>query len=88
MSPGIIVTDSCISCGCWELNPGPLEKQPVLLTTELSLQPYIHVLNGYLYVLSGEMSTNSLPIFQPYFLFFFYYCKIFSFFGVFDIPLM
>jgi hypothetical protein len=22
----------------WELNPGPLEKQPVFLTTELSLQ--------------------------------------------------
>ena len=24
---------------CWGLNPGPLEEQPVLLTTELSLQP-------------------------------------------------
>ena len=24
-------------CGCWELNPGPLEEQPVLLTTEPSL---------------------------------------------------
>jgi hypothetical protein len=22
-------------CGCWELNPGPLEEQSVLLTTEL-----------------------------------------------------
>jgi hypothetical protein len=26
-------------CGCWELNSGPLEEQPVLLTTEWSLQP-------------------------------------------------
>lgn len=24
-------------CGCWELIPGPLEEQPVILTTELSL---------------------------------------------------
>ena len=27
------VTDSCeLPCGCWGLNPGPLEGQPVLLT--------------------------------------------------------
>ena len=25
-------------CGCWELNPGPLEEQPVLLTAEPSHQ--------------------------------------------------
>jgi hypothetical protein len=25
--------------GCWELNSGPLDEQPVLLTTEPSLQP-------------------------------------------------
>ena len=37
-SPGIGVTDSCeLSCGCWELNLGPLEEQPVLLTIEPSL---------------------------------------------------
>jgi hypothetical protein len=31
-SPG---TDSCqLQRGCWELNPGPLEEEPVLLTTE------------------------------------------------------
>jgi hypothetical protein len=23
-----------LPCGCWELNPGPLEEQPVLLTVE------------------------------------------------------
>ena len=26
-------------CGCWELNSGPSEEQPVLLTTKPSLQP-------------------------------------------------
>ena len=34
------MTDGCEPpCGCWELNVGPLEEQPVLLTTEPSLQP-------------------------------------------------
>jgi hypothetical protein len=29
------ITDGCEpSCGCWELNSGPLEEQSVLLTTE------------------------------------------------------
>ena len=37
---GARVTDSGeLTCGCWKLNPGPLEEQPVLLTTEPSLQP-------------------------------------------------
>jgi hypothetical protein len=26
-------------CGCWELNSEPLEEQPVLLTSDPSLQP-------------------------------------------------
>ena len=39
-SPGTGIRDSCeLPCGCWELNPGPLEEQPVLLTAEPSLQP-------------------------------------------------
>jgi hypothetical protein len=33
-------TDGCEPpCGCWELNSGPLVEQPMLLTTEPSLQP-------------------------------------------------
>jgi hypothetical protein len=28
-------------CGCWELNSGLLEEQPVLLITEPSLQPAV-----------------------------------------------
>jgi hypothetical protein len=36
--PGTIVIDSYnLPCVCWELEPGPLEEQPVLLTIELSL---------------------------------------------------
>ena len=32
------ITDGCEPpYGCWELNLGPLEEQPVLLTTEPSL---------------------------------------------------
>ena len=35
---GTGVIDSCeLPCGCWELNPGPLEEQSLLLTTESSL---------------------------------------------------
>jgi hypothetical protein len=30
------VEDGCeLSCGCWELNQGPLQEQQMLLTTEL-----------------------------------------------------
>ncbi|KAL6040407.1 hypothetical protein STEG23_015188 [Scotinomys teguina] len=39
-SPGTGVIDSCeLPCGCWELNPGCLKEQPVLLAIEPSLQP-------------------------------------------------
>jgi hypothetical protein len=38
--PRTAVTGRCEQpCGCWELNPGPLEKHPVLLITEPSLHP-------------------------------------------------
>ena len=37
--PGTGVIDSCEQpCGCWELNPGPLEEHAVLTTTEPALQ--------------------------------------------------
>ena len=61
-SSGTRVTDSCeLSCGCWRLNLGPLEEQPVLLTAEPSFQPlfidfyvylYLYIFfNLYLYIL-------------------------------------
>ena len=38
-SLGTGVTDGCEPpCACWELTLGSLEEQPVLLTTESSLQ--------------------------------------------------
>jgi len=38
--PGTGVTDGCEPpCGCWEVNPGPLPEQKVLLATEPSLHP-------------------------------------------------
>ena len=38
--------DGCeLPRGCWELNSGPLEKQPVLLATEPSLAPYLNYFN-------------------------------------------
>jgi hypothetical protein len=38
---GAGVRDSCeLSCGCWELNPSFSDQQPVLLTTEPSLQTH------------------------------------------------
>jgi hypothetical protein len=36
-----IIDDCEPSCDCWELNSGPLEEQPVLLITDLSLWPLI-----------------------------------------------
>jgi hypothetical protein len=41
-----IIDDCEPPCGCWELNSGPLEEQPVLLTTEPSRQPAMMVLKG------------------------------------------
>lgn len=32
---------SQLPCGCWALNPCPLEEQPVLLTAEPSLHPNV-----------------------------------------------
>lgn len=41
-SPGTRVIDSCESPrGCWESNLCPMEEQPMLLTTESSLQPLL-----------------------------------------------
>lgn len=40
ISPGTQVIDSCeVTCGFWELNPGPLQEQLMILTTESSLWP-------------------------------------------------
>jgi hypothetical protein len=39
-----LIIDGCEPpCGCWEFNSGPLEEQPVLLNSELSLQPKLSI---------------------------------------------
>jgi hypothetical protein len=39
---GTQVTNSCVFLrGCWELNPGCLEQQPMFVTTEPFLQPHL-----------------------------------------------
>lgn len=40
MAPNLIIDGCEPPGGYWELNYGPLEDQPVLLTTELSPQPH------------------------------------------------
>jgi hypothetical protein len=37
-------------CGCWELNSGPSEEQPVLLTAEPSLQPFFQYVSSFVFV--------------------------------------
>jgi hypothetical protein len=45
------ITDGCEPpCGWWELNSGPLEEQPVLLTTEPSLQAFNLPFHSSIYV--------------------------------------
>ncbi|XP_075811678.1 all-trans retinoic acid-induced differentiation factor isoform X1 [Microtus pennsylvanicus] len=40
-----LITDGCEPpCGCWELNSGPLEEKPVLLTAESFLQPKVLII--------------------------------------------
>ena len=55
-------TDGCEpSCGCWELNSGPLEEQSVLLTAESSLQSWDKVLKAYAH-------SDTLPPTRPHLL--------------------
>jgi hypothetical protein len=52
--------DNCmLPCGCWELNPSPLEEQPVLISTEPSLQPLFLGLND-LHHKTGTVEAYSL----------------------------
>jgi hypothetical protein len=42
-SSGTGVADSCeLPCGYWQLNPGPLEEQPVLLPLSQLSSPHFH----------------------------------------------
>ena len=42
VSPGTGVTNGCeLPRGFWEVNPGPLQEQPEILTAQPSLQPAV-----------------------------------------------
>ena len=48
-------------CGCWELSPGPLKEQTVLLTTEPSLPSMLVLLEVSLtHIISFSLGLNSL----------------------------
>lgn len=88
-SPGTRVTDRCEQlCGCWELIPHPLEEQPMLLTTEASLQPLstkisgitlcsaLRLENSWDYGCLSEM-WDALRIWTKLFLFLPLFCSVF-----------
>ena len=54
-SPGI--TDNMEPCECWQLNPGLLEEQPVLITLGSSHQPSC----------SQPVGHNPLRVTQPFY---------------------
>ena len=61
--PRFGVTDTCKpSHGCWVLNPGPLQEQPVLLTTELSLHPKTAFLNPLFETGKGEQESWTVAL--------------------------
>ena len=52
-----------LPCGCWEVNPGPLEEQPVFLTTEQSLQPQIpSILTRIRTAINVKKPSNPSPV--------------------------
>jgi hypothetical protein len=58
-APDLIIDDYEPSCGCWELNSGSPEEQPVLLTAELSLKPlYLFLMYIKLYINSQVLETE------------------------------
>lgn len=59
MSPlGTRVTDGCEPpCGDWESNSGPLQRQPVLVIAEPSLQPQ----KSLFYLTEAEGSSSKDP---------------------------
>lgn len=63
-SPGTIVRDGYKQpCAIWELNSGPLQEQPVLLTLKPSLQHVYTVLLGlFFYTTENHLSRGSTAL--------------------------
>ena len=55
------VADSCeLPCGCWELNPGPLQEQQVLFPGAIFLGPSLKLLTNQIHF-KGETYSLVLP---------------------------
>jgi hypothetical protein len=55
-----LITDGCEPPrGCWELNSGPLEEQPVLLAAEPSLQSLVFVIIIFYLLLGLCLCTHT-----------------------------
>lgn len=64
-SPETRITGSCeLTRGSWELNPGPLEKQPVLRTSEPPLQPWYLFLVLFLFVFWNQSHWMALAVLE------------------------
>lgn len=50
--------------GCWDLNPGPLEEQPMVLTSETSLQPHPQMFLTF--HVCHHLMGNNVPILMVY----------------------
>jgi hypothetical protein len=58
---------SCqLSCGCWELNPGPLEKYPVLLPAEPALQAHFCVCFLFYFIFLRNQNSRIFTIVDIY----------------------
>jgi hypothetical protein len=65
-SPELELTDGCeLSCGCWEANLSPLEKQPALSVAEPSFQSpnlnYFSKFSARHFILLKHNKTNKKP---------------------------
>ena len=64
-APDLITYGCEPPCDCWELNSGPLEQQPVLLTSEPSLQSLVwevsKTLSGRCQILSQRIFATDQP---------------------------
>lgn len=71
-----------LPCVCWELNPGPLQEQQELLSTEPFLQPFWFVFVGFacvvfVFAVLGSMcSTTELPPWSPHSFLYFVVCLL------------
>lgn len=83
-SPELELMDSC---GFWELNLRPLEELPVLLTTDLSLQPLIHYHFYLVYPNYAEFGEKSFKLASFSHAFFFFPFPVWGFVYVRQVPL-